>query len=100
TVTQAQTDCGVVDGIGFPVDTSVFALTQDFAVASSRHEGRYHTGEDWYGGYGNSLGQAVRASARGRVTYSSVNGWGRDGGVVILEHTFPDGNVYHTVYGH
>ena len=100
TVTRAQTDCGVVDGIGFPVDTSVFALTQDFAVPSSRHEGRYHTGEDWYGGRDNSVGQAVRAAARGRVTYSSVNGWGRDGGVVILEHTFPNGDVYYTVYGH
>lgn len=100
TISEAQTDCGVVDGIGFPVDTSVFSLTQDFSVPSSRHEGRYHTGEDWYGGRDNSLGQAVRAAARGRVTYSSVNGWGRDGGVVILEHTFPDGNVYHTVYGH
>lgn len=100
TTLQAQTDCGVVDGIGFPVDTAVFSLTQDFAVASSRHQGRYHTGEDWHGGRDNSLGQSVRASARGRVTYTSTNGWGRDGGVVILEHTFPDGSVYHTLYGH
>lgn len=99
-INHAQIDCGVVDGIGFPVDTSIFSLTQDFAIASSRHQGRYHTGEDWYGGRDNSLGQAVRASARGRVTYSSTNGWGRDGGVVILEHTFPDGTIYHTLYGH
>lgn len=99
-IVQAQTDCGVVDGIGFPVDTAVFSLAQDFAVSSSRHQGRYHTGEDWHGGRDNSIGQTVRASARGRVTYTSTNGWGRDGGVVILEHIFPDGSVYHTLYGH
>ena len=97
---QAQTDCGVVDGMMFPVDTGVFTLAQDYGVASSRHRGRYHTGEDWYGGRDNSLGQGVRAAARGRVTYSSPNGWGRDGGVVILEHLFPDGTIFYTVYGH
>ncbi|MGB7337366.1 MAG: peptidoglycan DD-metalloendopeptidase family protein [Phototrophicaceae bacterium] len=97
---SAQTDCGVVDGIGFPVNTGTFSLAQDFAIASERHQGRYHTGEDWHGGRDNSVGQAVQAAARGRVSYSSVNGWGRDGGVVILEHTFPDGTVYYTLYGH
>lgn len=97
---QAQIDCGVVDGIAFPVDTSVFTLAQDYAVASSRHQGRYHTGEDWYGGRDTSLGQPIRAAARGRVTYSSPNGWGRDGGVVIIEHLFPDGSIFYTQYGH
>ncbi|MEL6406485.1 MAG: peptidoglycan DD-metalloendopeptidase family protein [Chloroflexota bacterium] len=96
----AQADCGLVDGISFPVDTSVFSLTQDFSVPSARHEGRYHMGEDWHGGRDNSLGAPVFAIARGRVTYSSVNGWGRDGGVVIIEHTFPDGTVYYSQYGH
>lgn len=99
-VTSAQTDCGVVDGIGFPVDTGAFTLTQDFSAQSIRHQGRYHTGEDWYAGRDNTVGQAVQAVARGRVTYSSVNAWGRDGGVVILEHTFPDGSVYLSFYGH
>jgi len=99
-ISSAQTDCGVVDGIGFPVDTGVFTLTQDFAATSIRYQGRYHTGEDWHAGRENTIGQAVRAVAKGRVTYSSVNAWGRDGGVVILEHTFPDGSVYLSFYGH
>lgn len=97
---QAQTDCGLIEGMMFPIDTGVFTLAQDYAAASSRHQGRYHTGEDWYGGRDNSLGQAVRAAARGRVTYSSPNGWGRDGGVVIIEHLFPNGSIFYTVYGH
>jgi len=97
---QAQAECGVVDGISYPIDPNVFVLAQDYAVASARHQGRYHTGEDWYGGTGLSLGQPVRAAARGRVTFSSPTAWGRDGGVVILEHTFPDGSLYYTVYGH
>ncbi len=97
---QGQSECGVVDGISYPLDPNAFVLAQDYAAASPRHQGRYHTGEDWYGGRGLSLGQPVRAAARGRVTFASAMAWGRDGGVVILEHTFPDGSIYYTQYGH
>jgi hypothetical protein len=97
---SAQSDCGIVDELGFPVDTSVYTLAQDFGVASSRHQGMYHTGEDWYGGRGTSLGQPVRAVAKGRVTYSFATGWGRDGGVVIIEHTLADGTIFFSQYGH
>lgn len=97
---QAQADCGVVSSISYPVDRSVFQLAQDFGVPSPRHQGRYHTGEDYYGGRNSSVGQPVSAVADGRVTYSAPNGWGRDGGVVILEHTFPDGSVAYSMYGH
>jgi hypothetical protein len=100
TVAQAQSNCGVVDAIDFPVNPDVFTIAQHYGIASQRHQGRFHTGEDWYGGRGNSLGQPVQAAARGRVVYSFGQGWGRDGGVVILEHTFPDGSLYYTQYGH
>ena len=93
-------DCGVVDNIAFPVNPDSFELAQDYAVASPRHQGRYHTGEDWYGGRDMTYGQPVRAAARGRVTYSFANGWGRDKGVVIIEHTLPDDTVFYTQYGH
>ncbi len=96
---QAQADCGVVNSINYPVDRSVFQLVQDFGVPSARHQGRYHTGEDYYGGRG-SLGMPVSAVADGRVTYSAPSGWGRDGGVVILEHSFPDGSIAYSMYGH
>ncbi len=95
-----QAQCGVVDSLQYPVDTSLFTLVQNFGVASVRHQGRYHTGEDWYGGRGSSRGQPVRAVARGRVTYAAPNGWGRDGGVVIIEHTMPDNRILYSVYGH
>ena len=95
-------NCGVADSIQYPVDTHVFQLVQDFAAPSPRHQGRYHTGEDWYAGRANNygLGMPVAAAANGQVTYSSTIGWGRDGGVVILQHTFPDGSVLYTQYGH
>lgn len=99
-LTRAQNQCAIADAITFPVDTSVFKLVQDFGAPSPRHQGRYHTGEDWYGGRGVSLGQPVHAIANGRVTYSSPGGWGRDKGVVIIEHTFPDGTVAYSQYGH
>lgn len=99
-VVQSQTSCGVVNAMDFPVNPDVFTVAQDYAVASPRHQGRFHTGEDWYGGRGNSLGQPVRAIARGRVVYSFASGWGRDGGVVIIEHTFADGSLYYSQYGH
>lgn len=95
----AQEQCGTADAISYPVDTTAFRLVQDFGVASPRHQGRYHTGEDWSIGAA-SVGQPVRAAAAGRVTYSAPTGWGRDGGVIILEHIFPDGSTYYTHYGH
>jgi murein DD-endopeptidase MepM/ murein hydrolase activator NlpD len=99
-LTRAQNQCAIADAVTFPVDTSVFRLVQDFGAPSPRHQGRYHTGEDWYGGRDASLGQPVRAIANGRVTYSSPGGWGRDKGVVIIEHTFPDGTIAYSQYGH
>jgi murein DD-endopeptidase MepM/ murein hydrolase activator NlpD len=98
----AQGQCGYVDLIAYPVDTNVFHLAQDFGTPSLRHQGRYHTGEDWFGGRANhyAYGTPVRAAATGRVTYSSATGWGRDGGVVIIEHTFPDGTIAYSQYGH
>lgn len=99
--TQTQSsDCGIADTINYPIDTTFFQLAQDFAIASPRHQGRYHTGEDWYGLRNQSYGQPVRAAARGRVTYAYTLGWGRDGGVVIIEHEFPDGTIVYTQYGH
>lgn len=95
-----QAQCGAVERIGFPVDVAAFQLVQDFGIASQRHQGRYHTGEDWHGGRGSSFGQPVYAIANGRVTYSYPIAWGRDGGVVIVEHTFPDGSLAYSVYGH
>lgn len=97
---QAQAQCGLVDAINPPVDTTQFALVQDFSAPSPRHQGRFHTGEDWYGGQNNSLDQPVRAIAKGRVTYAAPSGWGRDGGVIIIEHTLPDESIVYSQYGH
>ena len=99
-VLRAQADCGRVDQIVFPVDQSRFTLVQAFGAPSVRHQGRFHTGEDWYGGRGTTAGLPVVAAANGRVTYSYDLGWGRDGGVVIIEHRFNDGTVAYTQYGH
>lgn len=98
----AQPPCGVAESITYPVDTTIFEMVQRFGAPSSRHQGRYHTGEDWFAGrapdYG--IGAIVGAAANGRVTYASPVGWGRDGGVVIIEHTFADGSIAYTQYGH
>ncbi|MCK6581178.1 MAG: M23 family metallopeptidase [Anaerolineae bacterium] len=96
----AQTQCGYADEMDFPVDAGAFRVVQDFGAASYRHQGRYHTGEDWYGGLGTSYGAVVRAAATGRVTFSSSNGWGVDGGVIIIEHAFRDGSTAYSMYGH
>jgi len=99
-VAARQTQCGYADAIEFPVDTGTFQMTQDFGTPSSRYQGRYHTGEDWYGGEGSSFGAFVRAAATGRVTFASPNGWGVDGGVIIIEHTFRDDTIVYSMYGH
>lgn len=98
--TAAQTtQCGVATSVSYPVDPNQFQIAQDFGAASVRHQGRYHTGEDWYGGRG-SYGTYVHAIADGQITFSSPNGWGRDGGVIIIAHTFPDGSTFYSMYGH
>ncbi len=100
TVAQAQGDCGIVNSINFPVSRDQFQVVQDFGAPSVRYQGRYHTGEDYFGGRGTSYGQPVSAIADGRVTYSAPTGWGRDGGVLIIQHTFPDGSIAYSMYGH
>ncbi len=45
-------------------------------------------------------GEPVMAAARGRVTYSDIEGWDTEKGVVVLQHTFPDGTLINTLYGH
>ncbi len=97
---QAQTQCPNASEVRFPFDTSTWTLAQGFGVPSPRHQGRYHTGEDWFINGAESLAQPVYAIAAGRVTYSFPLGWGRDGGVVIIEHTFSDGSVIYSQYGH
>jgi murein DD-endopeptidase MepM/ murein hydrolase activator NlpD len=96
----AQSQCGVVESIGDPVDRATFSIMQDFGVPNFRFRGMFHTGEDYAAGRGATLGQPVRAIAAGRVTFSSPLAWGRDGGVVIIEHTFPDGSIFYSQYGH
>ncbi len=99
-VASAQPQCGIVESIAYPVDRGAFSIMQDFAVPNYRFRGMYHTGEDYAAGRGGTLGQPVRAIAAGRVTFSSPLAWGRDGGVVIIEHTFPDGSIFYSQYGH
>lgn len=94
-----QVQCGTVTAVSDPVDRAVYRLVQDFGAVSARHQGRYHTGEDYFGGR-EMIGQPVRAIADGRVTYSAPRGWGRDGGVVIIEHTLADGRLIYSMYGH
>ncbi len=97
---HAQVTCPTVDRIVPPVDMTLFTNVQDYGVRSPRHDGRYHTGEDWALTEADSLGQPVRAMANGIITYAYAQGWGRDGGVVILEHTMPDETTIYSVYGH
>jgi hypothetical protein len=90
--------CGIVDGIDYPIDVSdTFAQGyDDFSLFRARFGG-LHTGIDI--GF-NRRGEPVRAAARGRVTYSDINGWDTEKGVVIVEHTFPDGSIRYSLYGH
>lgn len=99
-LSAAQDQCGVLDTINYPIDVNTFQMVQDFAVSNSRHQGRFHTGEDWFGGRSSSLGQPVRAAARGLVVYSSPSAWGVDGGVIIIRHTLESGDFLYTQYGH
>lgn len=101
---QAQADltavCGVVDALRYPLDdlveTTLARGYDDFARFRASFGGN-HTGFDM--GF-NQHGDPVRAMARGRVTYSDIEGWDTEKGVVIVEHLFPDGSLIYSLYGH
>ncbi|MCC6616565.1 MAG: peptidoglycan DD-metalloendopeptidase family protein [Anaerolineae bacterium] len=98
TVAQPQADCGTVDAIDYPIDIgeTLSEGYDDFGLFRARFGGM-HTGLDI--GF-NRRGEPVHAVARGRVTYSDVNGWDTEKGVVIVEHQFPDGSTVYSLYGH
>jgi Peptidase family M23/PQQ-like domain len=92
---QPTAPCGVVDELDYPIDGLVPGY-DDFGLYRQRFGGN-HTGLDI--GF-DRWGDPVYAAARGRVTYSDPAGWGTEKGVVVIEHTFPDGSIAYGVYGH
>jgi murein DD-endopeptidase MepM/ murein hydrolase activator NlpD len=90
--------CGVVDSLDYPLNISdtISRRYDDFGLYRQRFGGR-HTGLDVAF---NRHYEPVYASARGRVTYSNPEGWDTEKGVVIVQHLFPDGSTYYTLYGH
>lgn len=102
-MTPRQNSCGIVDSpqsLRYPVDPEEFYVIQPFARPNARFDGMLHTGDDWIRKEGETLGAPVVAIADGIVTYSNPTGWGRDRGVVIMQHNFADGNVFFSLYGH
>ena len=95
TSAQTPSTCGVVDTIEYPIDGLVEGY-DDFGLYRARFGGN-HVGLDI--GF-DRWGEPVQAAARGRVTYSDPEGWDTEKGVVIVEHTFPDGSIAYTLYGH
>ncbi|MDX1414512.1 MAG: M23 family metallopeptidase [Candidatus Promineifilaceae bacterium] len=94
--------CGVVDIFDFPLDPPDgrnAAGGRDFGTWRGRFE-KYHAGEDWRMASGVNLGQPVFSIGHGLVTYAEPEGWGRDQGVIIIRHTFEDGQTLLSFYGH
>ncbi|MCA9920834.1 MAG: M23 family metallopeptidase, partial [Anaerolineales bacterium] len=96
--------CGVVDTFDFPIDPPDAAGVRrggvDFGVYRNRYA-KYHAGEDWGGPAGSrNLGTPVYSIGHGLVTYAEPVGWGRDQGVVIVQHTLTDGRRLLSFYGH
>lgn len=87
--------CGVVDSFDYPIDDLVEGY-DDFALYRARFGGN-HLGIDI--GF-DRWGEPVRAAAKGRVTLSNIEEWDTEKGVVVVEHTFPDGSIFYTLYGH
>ncbi|MEQ9027128.1 MAG: peptidoglycan DD-metalloendopeptidase family protein, partial [Aggregatilineales bacterium] len=98
--TPVEPPCGVVDELGYPLESiqerTIDRGFDDFGIFRTRWGGN-HTGLDI--GF-RQAGDPVRAMARGRVTYSNIEGWDTEKGVVIIEHYFPDGSRYFSLYGH
>lgn len=103
-VPSGSAPCGVVDLFDFPIDPPDAANVSrgggDFGVFRDRF-GKYHAGEDWGGPAGSSnFGAPVYSIGHGLVTYAQPLGWGRDQGVVIVQHTLANGQTLLSFYGH
>ncbi|MEZ4767934.1 MAG: peptidoglycan DD-metalloendopeptidase family protein [Caldilineales bacterium] len=100
-VPQEGAPCGLVDTLDFPVAPPL--AEQAYLIQGFGRGGRpagQHAGEDW-GLLGRpNLGAPVYAIGHGRVTYAQPLGWGRDKGVIIVEHRFADGSRILSFYGH
>lgn len=98
---RASAACRVVDFFDFaldPPDAKQAYLGQGFARGTPGN--RQHAGEDWWMSRRASLGAPVYSIGHGRVTYAQPLGWGRDKGVVIVEHVLEDGSSVLSFYGH
>jgi murein DD-endopeptidase MepM/ murein hydrolase activator NlpD len=60
--------------------------------------GLRHLGTDWNAN--NEANEIAYASYGGTIAYKSANAGSDRGGVVMLNHTLPDGSKYTTVYMH
>lgn len=99
---QFGAQCGVVDILDFPLKPPDAIGTRggrDFGVFRGRYNG-YHTGEDWGISGGSNFGESVYSIGHGVVTHAHPNGWGEDKGTVIIKHSFDDGSVIYSFYGH
>ncbi|MCB9007781.1 MAG: peptidoglycan DD-metalloendopeptidase family protein [Ardenticatenaceae bacterium] len=103
-VPSGSAACGFVDLFDFPIDPPNAATVSrgggDFGVFRDRYD-KFHAGEDWSGPAGRpNLGTPVYSIGHGLVTYAQPLGWGRDQGVVIVQHTFANGRTVLSFYGH
>ena len=102
-VAQPGTPCGVVDIFDFPMnppDAADLGNGRDFGVFRNRYN-QHHAGEDWWAANRSStFGERVYSIGHGRVTYSQPLGWGRDQGVIIIQHRLGDGRNLLSFYGH
>jgi len=101
-VSQQGARCGMVDVLDFPLNPPDAKNTTgggDFGVYRERYQGN-HTGEDWGLQDRQNYGAPVYALGHGMVTYAQPRGWGRDGGVVIVQHVLPDWSRVLSFYGH
>jgi murein DD-endopeptidase MepM/ murein hydrolase activator NlpD len=102
-VSNGNAPCGVVDLLDFPLappDGANASGGGDFGVFRGRYD-KYHAGEDWWGVRGRqSFGEPVYSIGHGLVTYAEPEGWNRDKGVIIIQHTFTDGSSILSFYGH
>ncbi|MEA3441392.1 MAG: peptidoglycan DD-metalloendopeptidase family protein [Chloroflexota bacterium] len=101
-IPQPNVRCGFVDVLDFPLNPPDGVDTwggRDFGTHRERYHG-YHAGEDWRLNRSRNQGVPVYSIGHGMVTYAQPRGWGRDGGVVIVQHAFRDGRRVLSFYGH
>src|SRR5581483_2255739 len=94
----------VADRFDYPIgppDGNGYRIIENYQDYAKIYAGEYHAGIDWQDSAGGAatVGDPVFSVANGDVVYENPDAC-YPGGVVIIKHQLPDGEIWYSMYAH